>query len=103
VGANPLRHPNHEWEDGGWQVKPPSPESRVGGWWLAGKASHTRFERGRVGANPLRHSNREWEGGDWQVKSPTRISSEGGGASGCCEQGQWGFRWVTVNPLTNQC
>ncbi len=80
VGANPLRHPNREREDGGWQVKPPtcvsseggagsgresplSPELRAGGWWLAGKASHTCFERGRVGANPLCHSNREWEGG----------------------------------------
>ncbi len=62
VGANPLRHSNHEWEGGGWQARPPtqnsgergggggghkSPpplKSRVGGWWLAGKASHSKFE-----------------------------------------------------------
>jgi len=64
VGVNPLRHSNREWEDGGWQAKPPtrvsseggggggresppSLKSRVGGWWLAGKTSHSRFERGR--------------------------------------------------------
>jgi len=43
---------------GGWQAKPlegggggrespPSLKSRVGGWWLAGKTSHSRFERAR--------------------------------------------------------
>ena len=32
VGANLLRHSNHEREDGGWQVKPQSHFERGRGW-----------------------------------------------------------------------
>jgi hypothetical protein len=61
VGKNPLRHSNREWEGGSWQAKPPTRKSseggggdglesspslviQVGGWLLAGKASHSHFE-----------------------------------------------------------
>ena len=47
---------------GGVYKSPPSLESRAGEWWLADKASHTHFERGR---------------GWWWVRIPsvTRIAS----------------------------
>ncbi len=61
MGANPLRHSRFEWEGGCGQAKPPTRKSseggggdgresspslaiRVGGWLLAGKASHSHFE-----------------------------------------------------------
>jgi hypothetical protein len=102
VVANPLRHSNREWKvgAGGGRESPPSLESRAGGSWLAGKASHTRFERGRVGANPLRHSNCEWEGGGWKVKPPTRISSEGGWARIRHSNREWEGGGSQVKPPT---
>ena len=66
----------------GGHESPPSLESRVGGWWLAGNTFHSHFERGRWWWWVRISSVTQITSGRMVVKPPSRVSSEGGAGDG---------------------